>query len=89
MTLRLYAQRKEWPLEAVEVRLRHTRLHARDCEECETQERYLDHIQKEIILHGDLTEDQRARLHEISRRCPVQQTLSREIVIEDAPTLSC
>jgi putative redox protein len=68
----------------VEVRLRHDRIHAQDCEECETRDRYLDRIRKEIVLHGDLTADQRARLHEISRRCPVQQTLSREIVIEDA-----
>ncbi len=83
MTLKLYAQRKGWPLESVEVRLRHDRIHARDCEDCESKDVYLDRIQKELLLQGDLSEEQRARLAEIARRCPVNQTLSREIRIED------
>ena len=83
ITLKLYAQRKGWPLESVEVRLRHDRIHARDCADCETKETYLDRIQKELLLQGDLSEEQRARLAEIARRCPVNQTLSREIRIED------
>jgi uncharacterized OsmC-like protein len=82
MTLRLYADRKGWPLEAVEVHLRHDRLHARDCAECETREGFLDRISKQLSLRGPLDDEQRQRLAEIAERCPVQRTLQREIVIE-------
>jgi putative redox protein len=81
MTLLLYARRKGWPLEQVEVRLRHNRIHARDCEECETKEGYLDAIEKEIVVAGDLTREQEERLGEIAHRCPVNQTLLREVRI--------
>ena len=82
MTLRLYADRKGWPLEAVEVQLRHDRMHARDCAECETREGFLDRISKQLTLRGPLDGEQRLRLAEIAERCPVQRTLQREIVIE-------
>jgi putative redox protein len=75
MTLRLYAQRKEWPLEQVEVRLRHSRIHAQDCADCFQREGYLDHVEKEIVVGGLLTEEQVARLGEIAERCPVNVTL--------------
>jgi putative redox protein len=81
MTLQLYARRKGWPLEAVEVRLRHQRIHAQDCADCETKEGYLDAIDKEIVVAGDLTPEQVERLGEIAHRCPVSQTLLREIHI--------
>jgi uncharacterized OsmC-like protein len=81
MTLLLYARRKGWPLEQVEVRLRHNRIHARDCETCETKEGYLDAIEKEIVVAGDLTPEQVERLGEIAHRCPVNQTLLHEIHI--------
>jgi uncharacterized OsmC-like protein len=81
MTLLLYARRKDWPLEQVEVRLRHNRIHAQDCEQCETKEGYLDAIEKEIIVAGDLTPEQEERLSEIAHRCPVNQTLLREVRI--------
>jgi putative redox protein len=81
MTLQLYARRKGWPLEAVEVRLGHRRIHAQDCAECETKEGYLDAIEKEIVVAGDLTPEQVERLGEIAHRCPVNQTLLREIHI--------
>jgi putative redox protein len=84
MTLRMYAERKGWPLAAIQVRLRHERIHAEDCAHCETRTGYLDRIQKEILVEGDLTQEQLARLQEIARRCPVNQTLQREIVIEDS-----
>jgi uncharacterized OsmC-like protein len=84
MTLFLYARRKEWPLEHVEVRLRHNRIHARDCGECETKEGYLDAIEKEIVVAGDLSAEQVARLGEIAHKCPVNQTLLREIRITQA-----
>lgn len=78
MTLRMYAERKGLALESVEVRLSHRRIHAKDCEDCETQEGMLDEIQSKIRVEGDLDEDQRARLLEIATRCPVHRTLSSE-----------
>jgi putative redox protein len=81
MTLALYARRKQWPLEAVTVRLRHSRIHAVDCAECETKEGMLDRIEREILLDGNLSHDQRTRLLEIAERCPVHRTLTSEINI--------
>jgi len=77
MTLRMYAARKNWPLEQVTVRLRHGKIHAVDCAECETKEGKVDRIEREIELRGGLTEDQRQRLLEIAKKCPVHQTLER------------
>ena len=82
MTVALYAQRKQWPLERVTVRLRHAKIHAVDCAECETQEGMLDRIEREIALDGALSEEQRGRLLAIANRCPVHRTLTSEIVIE-------
>ena len=81
ITLLLYARRKGWPLEQVEVRLRHQRIHAEDCADCETKEGWLDAIEKEIVVAGDLTPEQQERLGEIAHRCPVNQTLLREVKI--------
>ncbi len=81
MTLRMYAERKGLVLESVEVRLSHRRIHAKDCEDCETEEGMLDEIQSEIRVEGDLDETQRTRLLEIATRCPVHRTLSSEIKI--------
>jgi putative redox protein len=81
MTLALYARRKAWPLEDVEVRLRHSRIHATDCAECETKEGKIDRIEREITLGGALTAEQRTRLLEIAERCPVHRTLVSEIDI--------
>jgi putative redox protein len=81
MTLGLYARRKQWPLEAVRVRLRHSRVHAADCENCETEVGMIDHIEREIELLGSLDEDQRARLLDIADKCPVHRTLTSEIAI--------
>jgi uncharacterized OsmC-like protein len=83
MTVRLYAQRKGWPLDGVEVALQHERIHAEDCADCETREGFLDKITKQLTLLGpQLADEQRQRLFEIAERCPVQRTLQREIVIE-------
>src|SRR6476620_3809653 len=81
MTVALYARRKQWPLEAVTVRLRHARIHAADCSECETREGMIDRIELDLDLAGPLTEAQRARLLEIAGRCPVHRTLTSEIDI--------
>jgi putative redox protein len=82
ITLRLYAQRKGWPLESIEVALQHERIHAQDCADCETRDVLLDKITKRLTLHGQLDPEQRQRLSEIAERCPVQRTLQREIRIE-------
>jgi putative redox protein len=82
MTVALYARRKQWPLEEVTVRLRHGRIHAEDCADCETKEGMLDRIQREIMLTGPLGEEQKARLLEIANKCPVHRTLTSEIKIE-------
>ena len=82
MTVALYARRKQWPLQEVTVRLRHDRIHAEDCADCETREGMLDRIESEITLAGPLGEEQRAKLLEIAGKCPVHQTLTSEIKIE-------
>jgi len=81
MTIALYARRKQWPLEDVTVRLRHSRVHAQDCWDCDTKEGMLDVIESEISLQGELSEEQRNRLREIAERCPVHRTLTSEIKI--------
>ena len=81
MTLKMYAGRKEWPLEAVRVTLRHSRVHAKDCEDCEKETGMIDLIDKKLEVRGDLSEEQRDRLLEISARCPVHRTLLNEIKI--------
>jgi putative redox protein len=81
MTLRMYAERKKLALQKVEVRLSHLRIHAKDCENCDTKKGMLDEIRSEIHLEGDLDETQRRRLLEIATRCPVHRTLSSEIKI--------
>jgi uncharacterized OsmC-like protein len=81
MTAALYARRKQWPLESVTVRLRHSRVHALDCADCETKEGLLDRIDLSLELTGPLTDEQRSRIHEIAERCPVRRTLESEIEI--------
>lgn len=85
MTLQLYARRKEWPLEKVEVSLRHSRVHAADCEECDTKEGKISRIERYISLTGPLSDEQKARLLEIARLCPVHKTLTSELSIKDYP----
>jgi len=81
ITLKMYAQRKEWPLDAVRVRLRHEHVHAADCDDCEKDSGVIDVIEKEIVLDGDLDGEQRKRLLQIASRCPVHRTLLNEIKI--------
>ena len=81
MTVRMYAERKGWPLRHVTVRVRHQRIHAKDCADCETSVGQLDHIERELQFDGDLTEEQRARLMDIAERCPVHRTLNSEVLI--------
>ncbi|TPQ31568.1 osmotically inducible protein C [Bradyrhizobium guangdongense] len=81
MTMRLYADRKSLPLERVTVTLKHSKIYAKDCEECETREGMLDQIDRVIALDGNLDAEQRKRLMEIADKCPVHRTLTSEIRI--------
>jgi uncharacterized OsmC-like protein/pimeloyl-ACP methyl ester carboxylesterase len=81
MTMRMYAERKSLPLERVTVTLKHSKIHAKDCEECETREGMLDQIEREISIEGTLDAEQHKRLMEIADKCPVHRTLHSEIRI--------
>ncbi len=81
MTVRMYAERKGWPLEGVRVALAHSRIHAEDCATCDGRDAKIDHIDRRIQVLGELDEAQRQRLLEIADRCPVHRTLTGEIRI--------
>jgi uncharacterized OsmC-like protein/pimeloyl-ACP methyl ester carboxylesterase len=81
MTMRLYADRKSLPLDRVTVALKHGKIYAKDCAECDTQEGMLDQIERVISIDGALDADQRQRLMEIADKCPVHRTLKSEIRI--------
>jgi putative redox protein len=84
MTVGMYARRKNWPLQGVVVRLRHARIHAEDCATCETKEGFLDRIECELELAGELSTEQRSKLLEISEKCPVHRTLQSRIEIRSS-----
>lgn len=81
MTLRMYASHKKMALEGIRVKLTHKKIHAEDCEDCESKTGYIDRIDKELEIQGDLSSEQRDRLLEISKRCPVHKTLLSELKI--------
>ena len=84
MTVKLYAQRKGWPLTRVVVRLRQQRIHAKDCAQCDQNtEGYVHRIERAVSFEGELSEEQRARLDEIAHKCPVHKTLTSPIVVAD------
>jgi putative redox protein len=85
MTLRLYAERKALPLERITVTLKHRKIHAEDCADCETKTGMLDQIDRVIALQGPLSAEHRSRLLEIADKCPVHRTLSAEIRIVTTP----
>jgi putative redox protein len=84
MTLRMYADRKEWPLDETIVRLTHDKIHAEDCEHCDTDEGRVDQIEREIEVRGALSEEQRDRLLEIANKCPVHRTLHSEVDVRSS-----
>jgi len=88
MTLRLYARRKGWPLEAVTVELEHAKVHAQDCVDCENEARRVDQVRRRVRLHGPLDAVQVARLAEIARRCPVHKTLVAGVRVTDEVALA-
>ena len=88
MTIGLYARRKKMPLENITVSLRHFRIHAKDCEECETKQGMLDRIDLHIELTGSLSAEQHTQLMAIAAKCPVHRTLKSEIDIRLNPASS-
>lgn len=84
MTLRMYADRKRWPLREVQTALSHAKSYAADCEHCEQPGAMVDKIERQITLLGELSQEQRDRLLQIADRCPVHRTLTSKIVIHTA-----
>jgi uncharacterized OsmC-like protein len=82
MTIGLYARKRGWPVEKITVSVHHSKIHAKDCDDCETKEGRIDRIEVEIHLEGALTDEQRAKLMEIAGKCPIHQTLTSEINIK-------
>jgi len=82
MTVAMYARTKKWPLESVTVNLRHAKIHAADCRDCETKEGKVDRIEREIHFVGNLDAEQQKRLLDIADKCPVHRTLMSEINIQ-------
>ncbi len=83
MTVRMYARRKQWPVETITVRLRQNRMHAKDCEVCEDEEGFIHRIERSVSFTGNLSDEQHSRLQEIAHKCPVHKTLSSKIVITE------
>jgi putative redox protein len=83
MTLRLYAERKKWPLGEIRVELVHSRVYADDCEGCERPGTQVERITRKIVVAGPLEADQVTRLAEIARRCPVHKTLTGGVQVSD------
>jgi putative redox protein len=84
ITMKMYADRKEWPVEDIFVELRHFKDHAEDCLECKDPKAKIDKIEKEITVKGDLSREQIDRLLEISKKCPVHKTLLGQMEIHSA-----
>lgn len=82
MTMRMYADHKGFNLDRAEVKLSHSKIHAEDCEECETEKGKVDHIDTEITITGDLTQEERQKIFEIAEKCPVHKTITGEIIID-------
>lgn len=82
MTVSMYARRKKWNLERVEVTLSQKRVHAKDCETCLTKDdAFIHQVNVSVRLEGDLSGEQRERLMEIAQKCPVKKTLTSEITV--------
>ncbi len=81
MTMKMYARRKKWPVEDIYIEMRHNKSHAEDCIDCEDPKSKIDSIEKELIIKGDLSQEQLDKLMDISKKCPVHKTLLGEIEI--------
>jgi len=81
MTLRLYADKRKWPLERVRVSLQHRKVHAQDCADCDHKPAKMDLVDRVVFLEGALSDEQRTKLMEIADRCPVHQTMQSKMQV--------
>jgi uncharacterized OsmC-like protein len=83
MTLRLYADRRKWPLEGTVIRLSHHRIHKEDCVDCEKKDSdaTLERVERTLELQGPLTEEQREKLLLVAEHCPVHKTLKKGLEV--------
>ncbi|MEO0336165.1 MAG: OsmC family protein, partial [Pseudomonadota bacterium] len=81
MTMKMYAQRKDYDLHGVEVKLRHEKIYAEDCENCESKEGLIDRVTMHLSISGDLTQEQKESIYAIAEKCPVHRTLTHEVSI--------
>ena len=86
MTVKMYARHKGWELDDIYMELRHNKRHDEDCENCEKEESRIDMIEKEVVVEGDLTDEQLDKILDISKKCPVHRTLLGDIQIESSIT---
>lgn len=86
MTIRMYVKHKDWPLNDVYMELRHHKRHAEDCNNCEDPKSKIDVIEKEVIVEGNLTDEQVQKILDISKKCPVHRTLMSDMQIESSIT---
>jgi putative redox protein len=82
MTIRMYANRKGWPLQGATVSVRQARSHEPDCERCATETVGMAQVEQRIELAGPLSDEQRERLLDIAKRCPIKQTLERGVRVQ-------
>ena len=86
MTIKMYVRRKDWPLEDVYMELRHSKRHDEDCDNCEDPDSKIDVIEKEVIVEGDLSDEQMDKILDISKKCPVHRTLQGDMSIKSSIT---
>ena len=87
MTVKMYADRKDWPVEDIYLEMRHNKRHDEDCKNCEDPKSKIDVIEKELIVKGDLSQEQLDKLLDISKKCPVHRTLAGDISIKSSITV--
>jgi len=80
ITAQMYANRKKWPLEGITVELDHQKLKAEDCPDCKTEKGQVSEITVKVSITGDLSDEQRKRILEISGKCPVKKTVEGEVI---------
>ena len=82
ITVRMFAERRQWPLEQVHVELSHSKVHATDCANCDSSSARLDRVELAIRFVGDLSDEQRRKLMDVAEHCPLHRTLTAGLEIQ-------